>query len=75
MGTIEETIQSASVDTEYMILELFKHCMLLPSSLESKTLPVAESNEPHNPLAIKISQAGESCPRGARERKATVRAV
>lgn len=46
-----------------------------PSSLESKTLPVAESNEPHNPLAIKQARPANPAPRGARERKATVRAV
>lgn len=63
MGTIEETIQSASVDTEYMSPRTVQaHCMHLPSSLESKTLPVAESNEPHNPLAIKQARPANPAP-------------
>lgn len=63
MGTIEETIQSAPVDTEYMSPRTVQaHCMHLPSSLESKTLPVAESNEPHNPLAIKQARPANPAP-------------
>lgn len=63
MGTIEETIQGASVDTEYMSPRTVQaHCMLVPSSIESKTLPVAESNEPHNPLAIKEARPANPAP-------------